>query len=185
MSYLNLVDIWREIKPQTPGYTWRRHNPYKLAERLDYILIADSLAQLVNGMLVHPMVKTDHDVVQIDFALDFQKRGPGYWKMNTKLLQDKDYLEKINKLLDIELEQKELYKSKKDHWEIIKLMIRGTTLQYSARKKKATDNLVEVLEKKLAFWIKQSDDTFFVRVKERTDELCKQIDNINAENVAR
>ena len=43
LEYLDLSDVWREMKDNEPGYTWRRHFPYSLAERLDYLFVSSSL----------------------------------------------------------------------------------------------------------------------------------------------
>ena len=70
------------------------------------------------------------------------KRGPGFWKFNTELLRDKDFVEGINRLLDHEMSQQHLYQNKKDHWEIIKLVIRNSILQFAARKRKSDHNKI-------------------------------------------
>ena len=53
------------------------------------------------------------------------------------------------KWIDIELAQE--FDSYKTKWEILKLAICGSSTQYSARKRKAKNNLLQVLEKKLHF----------------------------------
>ena len=85
-------------------------------------------------------------MVVLELVLDRHKRGPGYWKFNASLLKNKDYVEKIDKLLDIELDQP--FSSFRQKWEIIKLAIRGSTLQFSARKQKSNRLTMQVLEKK-------------------------------------
>ena len=63
-------------------------------------------------------------------TFDFTKRGPSYWKLNTSLLRDPDYIDKINNLLDIQLETLEQNSYRKT-WELIKLAVRG--LPYNTR----------------------------------------------------
>ena len=65
LDNLDLIDVWREMKPEIPGYTWRHHRPYKLSERLDYFFMTASMIQFVESMLVRPMIRTDHDGVQL------------------------------------------------------------------------------------------------------------------------
>ena len=43
MSTMSLIDVWQVVNPDKPGYTWRNVRPYPLTERLDYILIAESM----------------------------------------------------------------------------------------------------------------------------------------------
>ena len=175
-----LVDCWREKKKNFPGFTWRRHRPYTLAERLDYIFINEALLQFLDRIRVQSVPRTDHDAVIAVLVFRKSERGRGFWKFNTSLLKDKDYLDKINQLLDIELQQAHLYDSVKKHWEIIKLAVRGTTLQYTARKKKARQNETEILEKKISFWQNQLDHTYFPKVEERITVLKKELETLNA-----
>ena len=177
---LDLVDVWRIMKPDTPGYTWRRRKPYVLAERLDLILITESMLQFVDLVVVNPGFRTDHSEVRVELKYKMNRRGPGYWKLNASLLQNPDYLEKINNLLDIEMDQKHLYKSRKEHWEIIKLTVRGTSLQFAARKKKAIKNKLEVLERKLKYWSNQDPSIIFDNTEQHIIRLKKEIEEIYA-----
>ena len=99
-----LVDIWRECHARG-GFTWRRKKPTPLCERLDFFLIASSLQQMVQKIEVQPNYLSDHSGVVLSMSNNFKKRGKGYWKLNTSLLKDLDYLEKINNLLEVELAQ--------------------------------------------------------------------------------
>ena len=78
---------------------------------------------------------------------DIQDRGPGFWKSNTSLLEDKEFSEQLWRVIDIELEQ--TYNSPITKWELTKLAIRNYTLKQSAIKKKVTENKLSVLEWKL------------------------------------
>ena len=74
------------------------------------------------------------------------EKGSGFWKLNLCLLEYGVYLDKINNLIQNELEKE--YESNVLRWEMIKLEVRGTTIQYASRKKKAK-NCLAALEKKL------------------------------------
>ena len=148
LEVLEFVDIWRELHPDRHGYTWRRS---RLHERLDWILISAEIQQMVTEIRVLPGYRSDHDMVVLKIEVESFKRGPGFWKLNTSLLRDKDYVEKMNKLLDIEMSSKKYYDSKKKHWEIIKFAIQNSTRQFSISKKRDRDNRIQVLERKLNF----------------------------------
>ena len=60
-------------------------------------------------------------------------------------------------------------------------MIRSSTLQFSARKKKATENELLVLERKLELWSNQQIPGFLcTRVNDRVDSLKRDIEKIYA-----
>ena len=64
------------------------------------------------------------------------------------LLHDPEYIVKMNEAIEIELSQSQ-DRCYQDRWELLKLAICNTTLQYSNNKKKSADNKIAVLEKKL------------------------------------
>ena len=117
-------------------------HPEQIFVRLDFFLISDTLLQFVKKCDIGYGLKSDHSVVILDIQFELAKRGPGYWKFNNLLLRDPQYLDKINKLIDIELAQN--YADRKSTWEMFKLTFRGSTLQYSARRKKSKNNIMQV-----------------------------------------
>ena len=64
MHNLDLLDIWREINPETRRYTWRRSTPCQQS-RLDFFLISDTLAPLIKDVDIKPGYKTDHSLVTL------------------------------------------------------------------------------------------------------------------------
>ena len=90
----NLVDIWRELHPDGKQYTWRKFNENKQS-RLDYFLISASLLPYVQNASIIPSYCSDHSGIELE--IDFSKfiRGRGFWKFNTSLLNDPDYIKII------------------------------------------------------------------------------------------
>ena len=137
------IDSWRHCYPEKPGFTWQHVRPYKLLERLDLLLVNEE--QFVQCMRLAPSYKSDHFMVILHLSFTISARGPSYWKLNTDLLKDRKYLESISKLIEIELAQP--YESKITQWEIMKLEIRTSSLQFA----KDRSNKLKVLEKKLKY----------------------------------
>ena len=142
-----LFDAWRHFNPELKEFTWRKLKPKPSFSRLDYFLVSGSMEQFIDKVSIHYSFCSDHSLVKMVLKLDPHERGPGYWKFNNLLLKDPDYLDKINKLIDIELAQP--FESHKQKWVTLKLAIRGSTLQYAARKQKSNRNKIIVLEQKL------------------------------------
>ena len=77
------------------------------------------------------------------------KRGPGFWKFNTALFRDETYVTALKMNLP---SFKEKYKEIHDlglKWDLIKMEIRGFTLQYSKRKAKQSRDEEKYLYKKV------------------------------------
>ena len=171
---MNLVDAWRQMYPTKPGYTWERRKPYKLQERLDFFIVSEEFMQYVNRAWVSPNHKSDHSIVVMEIIFDPIKRGPGYWKLNNDLLNDRDYVEAINKVIEKELSQAELYKSKRKHWEVMKLMFRQSSIQFSKAKQLDRKNRKAVIEKKLEFYRKAEELTGILTDNETHIRKLKQ-----------
>ena len=94
----NLIDIWRELHPHQRTYTWQKYNENKQS-RLDYFLISASLLPFIQSAKIVPSYCSDHSGIELE--VDFSKfvRGRGFWKFNTSLLSDPQYVEKIKSVI--------------------------------------------------------------------------------------
>ena len=45
----------------------------------------------------------DHKALQVTLTKPLNRRGPSYWKLNTSVLVDPEYVQSMTKLLDTEL----------------------------------------------------------------------------------
>ena len=72
---------------QENKYSWRKKGNLNVASRLDFALISAGLDQKANLSMYLPGIQTDHRAVYLAIDLDPFERGPGFWKLNTTLLQ--------------------------------------------------------------------------------------------------
>ena len=93
MNQANVVDIWRELNPEDRRYTWHKTNPTMVFVRLDYILLSKTLIPFVSSTKILPSYLTDHALPCLTLKTVKQARGPGFWKLNTELLRDKEYVD--------------------------------------------------------------------------------------------
>ena len=91
---LNLTDIWRTLNADKHRYTWRRKKP-EIQCRLDFFLISSDLICDINLADIVPGYKTDHSMILLKIALHYNPRGRGFWKLNTSLLKEEEYLNLI------------------------------------------------------------------------------------------
>ena len=168
MSDLDLKDYFRILNPELKLYTWHKRNPVKRA-RLDYFLTSENLTNLIENIYVKASYRSDHASTILEIKLDNFERGPGTWKFNNNLLNDKTFVEKVKSIiLNVKKQYANiLYTAEKIHeipedsicfdihdslfLEILLMEIRGVAISHASFKKKQRN----ILEKKL---IKEIDN---------------------------
>ena len=81
-------------------------------------------------------VAPDHKSIFLGIELKSAlKRGPGTWKFNNTLLDDKNYVHLIRFLYPQILEKYKDVENKQLLWELIKMEIRSKTISYSKSKR--------------------------------------------------
>lgn len=99
----NIYDIWRARNPTARIFSWRRVVENILVQsRIDFIFTSKLLSQFVKNVYYKHNTFSDHSsvVMRIDFSE--VERGAGVWILNNSLLEDKDYVDKISKLIENE-----------------------------------------------------------------------------------
>ena len=88
MRELELVDIFRKQYPSKLSYTYES-KALNLRSRIDFFLVAQSLINCVSHIGTKVSTAPDHKAVKLILALVKERRGPGLWKFNNSLLEDK------------------------------------------------------------------------------------------------
>ena len=114
-----------------------------LMERLDYILVSESLNLLMDKVEIDPSFKSDHAIPWMVVVKNDQSRGPDYWKFNKSLLEDEQYVHKVREIIKDQLEVHR--DSVGIIWKLIKMEIRGYSIQYSMCRKKETQKELDNL----------------------------------------
>ena len=134
---LDLTDIWRDLNPEERRYTWRQNKP-EIHCRLDCFLVSVSVAGRVLKCDILPGYKRDHSLCNIEINFYTNPRGPGFWKLNSSLLGEIDYVNDIKSSIAKTVHQYENDKTVDEVLlcEMIKLQIRDTSIKYSKAKTK-------------------------------------------------
>ena len=100
--------------------------------------IKKGISDLIKQTEIKPGNCFDHSIISITLdLLDTQKRDRSYWKFNTDLLNDKDYVNMVKNIIDdIKLNVK--MENKNSKWEFTKCKIRSETLLNAIQKSKIT-----------------------------------------------
>ena len=181
MEDQDMVDVWRLWHQDGRKYTWSRSRPYPIMSRIDYFLISYGLCNHITDSYIKPGYKTDHSLIGLRIQSGVNTRGPGFWKLNCKYLENQEYVQIIRQCIKetVERTQQEEGARCNDHliWEMIKMNVRGETIKFTARKKKAEQNLIKLLEHKID--LIEGDTSIEAGAKEhRKRELREELNKI-------
>ena len=150
--------------------------------RLDYFLISNKFIYRIGKCEIGPCIYSDHNIINIEIKVKPEtEKGRGFWKLNTSLLRDKEYVTKINNIID---ETIEIHKNMRNPgllWDTIKMKIRGVSISHASHKAKMK-RIYEIeleqerinIENTLA--IKPNDETY-----EMHENIKKEIEAVNNE----
>ena len=168
---LDLVDAWRILNPEEKRYTWRQTQP-TVHCRLDFFLTSQSLLGNIISANILPGFKTNHSMITLNISLHSNPRGPGFWKLNTSLLADRDYIDLIR--LTIHETQNEYENDESINpallWDMIKLKTREKSLSFAAAKKRKTLQKQHELEEKIALLEKELEQLAAVSKTQKTNK---------------
>lgn len=135
-SCFNLVDAWRCKHPRVSQCSWF-NSDLSIGSRLDSFLVARDLLSSLSSCEITPCVFSDHEFVTLDVDLSHVfEFGPGVWKFNNSLLDDRVYCGLVSDLIDQHLNFRHVFISVKDFWESLKDVIRNRTIIYSRAKRR-------------------------------------------------
>ena len=167
-SNFALTDIWRELNPRALSFTLR-DQAFKSQSRLDFFLITADLVYLTKESNIMHTPFSDHFAIMLNIQSFEQRKksGPGFWKFNTSLLEDKEYVEKMCESIPA---FKEKYKDVTDlglKWDVIKMEIRSFTVQHS--KKRARSE-------------KDKENQLLIKLNDLQEKLCSSRNDLNLLN---
>ena len=132
----HLVDAWRSTHPRVSQCSWF-NSDLSIGSRLDSFLVSREIVSSLSSCEISHCMFSDHDFVTLDVDLsqvfDF---GPGVWKFNNSLLEDRVYCALITDLIDQHLRFKHVFISVKEFWESLKEVIRNRTIDFSKAKRR-------------------------------------------------
>ena len=147
-SSFDLIDIWRIRNPGTKRFSWRQKNP-TIQRHLDYWLIANSIQEEVERVDIIPDIRSDHSAITLYInGIENTTYGPSFWKFNASLLEDKEYMNKINQKSWEWIEENREIQDPRVLCDT-KYKIRYETIVYSKKKAKERRSVLVSLEERL------------------------------------
>ena len=175
MEEMLLTEIWRCRNESTHIYSWMRAKPQYSASRLDYALISQGISEAVDTTMYLPGIKSDHMAFFLSINITGQARGKGYWKFNTRLLYEKEYLECMNTLLERECETSK-HMNSIERWLYLKKAAKQETQEYARKRASDRELIISQLSEKIIEIEHEIGQKFD---ENRYDLLCKSKSEID------
>jgi hypothetical protein len=152
MKDYNLIDIWRIRHPDMKRYTWRCHEPVLKQSRIDLFLVSDTITPNINYIEIELSYISDHSMISLHInPLSESERGAGYWKFNSSLLDNKDYVNLVNETIqNFNDNRTNARNSATLNWDLLKMNIRRETIMFAKnlakKRRKREKELLETLK---------------------------------------
>lgn len=176
MFNLNLIDSFRIKNPDARGFTYFNSNS-NIQSRIDYMLTSTHLNTTLQSVNVKyaPMIP-DHKSVIASFTTE-NKRGVGFWKLNTSYLENTDYINGIKKVISDHTNTSNNYNDA-EVWDFCKLKIKHFSIAFAKETSLLRDNDIRKIESELIQLDKSNTEITHLQ-----SELQKKLDKKYMEKV--
>ena len=144
-----IIDPWRYKHPETKQFSFFSpvHQSYT---RIDYFLIDQKLLPMIKHVEYSSIVISDHSPVILKLCFPDNVHPQRTWRLNSRLLADKAFVDYINDQLDTFLETNLTPDiSYSLVWETLKAYIRGQAISFSASSNKVRNKRAEELMERI------------------------------------
>ena len=180
LDFFYLNDAWRTLFPSSRRYTW--HSRGK-SSRLDYWFLSNQLLNSLQDYKILPGLHSDHSILKIQIGNTSIPRGKGFWKFNSKLLNDTYYVKNIKEIIST---CKYEYANQEDKgltWEMVKLKIRSFSVPYCISKKKERAAFKKELEAELTNLQTEIDLNNNTNARESFESSKKKLEELEKEEI--
>ena len=133
-----ISDVWRLHNPDTKRFSWYRkindakHTKAIQASRIDYALVSSGMCDEVHNTFYMNGLHSDHSAFFVGFKFGQYSRGSSFWKMNTSLLSDANFVQELNVAIEDSRAANKCLSSI-DKWEMLKRDVKNAASKYSRR----------------------------------------------------
>ncbi len=132
MEENNLVDVWRERNEGIREFSRQQVvRNFICRSRIDFLISKRDLLKLIDSIFYRETNLSDHKVLWIQVDMSGIKRGPGIWILNTEILKDENFKEKIVEFIKKEQENQMHKEEKRIWWDNLKYDIGKCAREYS------------------------------------------------------
>ena len=173
IKQFNYIDAFRHLHKQKREYTWQGREGAS-ASRLDRFYLPEYMVKYLVSM-THHAGYSDHKFAIMELELEnimklpkLHKFESGFWKLNTAVLEDKDFMLNFDKHWEDMVEEQGRYDDMADWWDCLaKPRIRKFLQHFSATRARTRRELKELLFFMLdrALENKNTSEVAFIRGK--------------------
>ena len=145
-NQLNLVDKFQPKNPLDKGYTFYNS---RFKSRIDYIFIEKNICHINPCLKVRIAPVPDHRALEISVNVPIPERGPSYWKLNTQVLSEANYIEQITNIFNNTITKYNNVLNKGEIWDLFKIKVREYSVKYCSKRKKETEDEIKKLEEEI------------------------------------
>ena len=102
LAHKDIFDVWRANNRDIKEYTWSRPTPFT-ARRIDHILCDSTHKTTTSSIESFP--HSDHKLVKAHVIINNFKRGPGFWKWNSSLLSETEFVNEAENFIEAHFEE--------------------------------------------------------------------------------
>ena len=179
-----LVDVWRIRNESTRRYSWAKiGKDGGKYSRIDYCLATSGIDAKISNVTYLPGIMTDHSAVFVNVNCVQNRRGPGYWKLNSSRLRDRVFKKKLQEFIIEERESLDkTILNPQQAWDELKARIAVYAKQLSRQavsenKRKKADLMEDKDTFEASFPLDSESESKYL-------EVCKKLDEIAAEEAA-
>ena len=135
---------------QLNHYTWVNPGNPSMQSRIDYIFASSQMLDCIDQYKVVQAPTPDHKAVVTKLRTDQNKpRGPGYWKLNTSVLNEPMYRDGIRNVFTSTVTEYTGRIAKYKIWELCKIRFKEFSIKYCFRRNHVKKREYQVLSENL------------------------------------
>lgn len=136
MHEQNLIDVWRMANPNKNEFSRRQIVLGKLKQsRVDLCLAPSNLVKKIQNIKYTFGTWSDHARITFHLGHRCETRGGGVWALNSSLIKEKKFREKIIRLINNITEEMAIVENMNEWWDEVKLRLKKACINYSKQKK--------------------------------------------------
>lgn len=179
----SICDIFRALNPNIRKYTYFSQG-YKSSSRIDRIYVSQFFKSLVTKCDVYRCPQSDHDYVYCQFHANTALRGPGVWKINNAILNDRVFKDTFETFWIDWQQQKCRFGDIQTWWDLGKIKIKSLCREYCRDKRAKQDELLVSLRQEYTELLDERDSSLDSSVpEERLEYLKTEITNLESKRM--